>query len=84
MAGDLQGVRVAFVVANEGVEQVELTEPWEAVMAGGGLPEIVAPKPGETQAMNHLDRGDLLPVDRTTQDAASRGLRRPGSSRRSR
>jgi protease I len=28
---ELQGKRIAFLVANEGVEQVELTEPWKAV-----------------------------------------------------
>lgn len=62
----LSGKRVAFIVANEGVEQVELTRPWEAVRAAGGTPELIAPKPGEVQAFNHLDKGDRFPVDRTT------------------
>jgi len=69
VAGELQNVRVAFVVANEGVEQVELTQPWEAVVSAGGTPEIVAPKKGETQPMNHMDRGDRFRVDRTTSNA---------------
>jgi protease I len=31
MAGKLDGKKIAFLVANEGTEQVELTEPWNAV-----------------------------------------------------
>jgi protease I len=59
-------MRVAFVVANEGVEQVELTQPWDTVKQAGGEPVLIAPKPGQTQAMNHLDKADTFPVDRTT------------------
>ena len=69
MADELHGMRVAFVVANEGIEQVELTEPWRAVQNAGGRPELVAPKPGTARAMNHLDWADEFPVDRTTADA---------------
>ena len=36
MAGELNGKRIAFLVANEGIEQVELTEPWAAVRDAGG------------------------------------------------
>jgi protease I len=57
---------VAFVVANEGIEQVELTRPWEAVKDAGGQPVLVAPKPGKAQAFNHLDKGDTFDVDLTT------------------
>lgn len=62
-------MRVAFLVANEGIEQVELTKPWEAVRAAGGTPELIAPKSGTAQAMNHMDKGDTFTVDRTTADA---------------
>ncbi|MDQ1393425.1 MAG: protease [Acidimicrobiaceae bacterium] len=68
MANELQGVRVAFLVANEGIEQVELTDPWSAVEQAGGSPELIAPKAGEAQAFNHLDRADPFPVDRTTRE----------------
>jgi protease I len=68
MADELQGLRVAFLVANEGIEQVELTTPWDAVKNAGGTPELVAPKSGQAQAFNHLDKGDTFPVDRTTSD----------------
>lgn len=68
MASGLEGVRVAFLVANEGVEQVELTAPWKAVEAEGGRPELVAPRAGEVQAMNHLDKASRFSVDRTTSE----------------
>ena len=63
MTDQLQGRRIAFLVANEGVEQVELTSPWEAVRAAGGTPELVAPEAGTVQAFNHLDRAGTFPVD---------------------
>jgi protease I len=69
MAAALSGHRVAFLVANEGIEQVELTEPWKAVEAGGGTPVLVAPEAGEAQAFNHLDKADTFSVDITAQDA---------------
>lgn len=69
MAHDLQGVRVAFLIANEGVEQVELTEPWQAVKSAGGAPQLVAPEAGQAQAFNHLDKADSFKVDRTTEQA---------------
>ena len=68
MAGELTGQRVAFVVANEGIEQIELTRPWEAVEQAGGTPELIAPKEGKAQAFNHLDKADTFPVDRTTSE----------------
>ncbi len=70
MSQELDGVRVAFVVANEGIEEAELTDPWQAVKAAGGQPELVAPEMGEAQAMNHLDRAHRFPVDRTTSDVS--------------
>jgi protease I len=69
MADELKGMRVAFAVANEGIEQVELTEPWAAVEKAGGRPVLIAPKAGKAQAMNHLDKADTFPVDRTTGEA---------------
>jgi protease I len=65
MAGTLEGLRVAFLIANEGTEQVELTEPWEAVRREGGTPTLVSLKAGEAALFNHLDRGDTWPVDVT-------------------
>jgi protease I len=65
MADKIQGKRIAFLMANEGVEQVELTEPWKAVEQEGGQPELISVKPGKVQAFNHLDKGDTFDVDRT-------------------
>lgn len=69
MAGKLEGLRVAFLVANEGTEQVELTEPWETVKREGGTPTLVSLKSGEAALFNHLDRGDTWPVDVTVDKA---------------
>jgi protease I len=69
MAGKLDGKRIAFLVAPEGTEQVELTEPWKAVEAEGATPELISTDDGEIQAFNHLDKGDTFKVDRTVADA---------------
>jgi protease I len=69
MANQLQGKRIAFVVANEGVEQVELTSPWVTVETAGGQPVLVATKKAPVQAFNHLDKGDRFHVDLKTNEA---------------
>src|SRR5690242_8593629 len=66
---DLNGKTIAFLVAPEGVEQVELTEPWTAVEKAGGRPQLVSTSTGEVQAFNHLDKADTFPVDTTVADA---------------
>jgi protease I len=66
MTDKLSGKAVAFLVANEGIEQVELTRPLEAVRKAGGRPVLVAPKDGKAQAFNHLDKADTFDVDLTT------------------
>lgn len=60
MSDRLQGKRIAFLTANEGVEQVELTESLEAVLDAGGEADLLAPERGEVQAFNHLDKGDTF------------------------
>ncbi|HEX3491006.1 MAG TPA: type 1 glutamine amidotransferase domain-containing protein [Streptosporangiaceae bacterium] len=70
MTNELNGRRIAFMIANEGVEQVELTEPWQAVKDAGGTPELLAPERGQAQAFNHLDKGDTFPVDRIIGEAS--------------
>jgi protease I len=81
MAGKLNDKRIAFLVAPEGVEQVELTEPWKAVESEGGKPELVSTEEGEVQAFNHLDEADTFKVDRTVDEAKASeyaGLVLPG------
>ena len=60
MANELSGKKIVFLVANEGVEQVELTRPWQAVQEAGGEPVLAAPKSGDVQAFNHLDKADVF------------------------
>lgn len=69
MFDQLQGKRIAFLMANEGVEQVELTEPLEAVRAAGAEAELLAPEAGDIQAFNHLDKAEKFAVDRVVGDA---------------
>jgi protease I len=81
MAENLQGMKVAFIVSNEGIEQAELTEPWKAVEQAGGTPELLAKEAGEAQAYNHLDKADSFPVTKKTSDASAAdyaGLVLPG------
>jgi protease I len=70
VANQLSGKKVAFLTANEGVEQVELVRPWEAVQQAGGEAQLLAPGDGEVQAFNHLDKGDTFPVDAVVADVS--------------
>jgi protease I len=63
MADELKGCTVA-VLATDGVEQVELTEPVKALKQAGAEVHVVAPKSGTIQGWNHFDKGDAIPVDR--------------------
>ena len=65
----LTGKQVAFLVAAEGIEQVELTEPWKAVQEAGGTPRLLSPKSGKVQAFHHLDKADTFEVDQTVGQA---------------
>lgn len=69
MTSPLQDRRIAFLTANEGVEQVELTDPWDAVIEAGGTPVLVATDTGTVQAYNHLDKADTFDVEITSGDA---------------
>ncbi|MFE2883655.1 type 1 glutamine amidotransferase domain-containing protein [Streptomyces graminifolii] len=64
-------MRIAFLMAPEGVEQIELTEPWQAVMDQGHEPVLVSTEPGEVQAFNHLDKAEVFPVQLTVRDASA-------------
>ncbi|MGZ6792354.1 MAG: type 1 glutamine amidotransferase domain-containing protein [Mycobacteriales bacterium] len=79
MPQDLTGKTIAFLVAPEGIEQAELTEPWKAVEQAGGTPRLVSTEPGTVQAFNHLDKGDTFPVDEVVSDRGQYdGLVLPG------
>jgi protease I len=66
---DLTGKTIAFLVASEGIEQIELTEPWNAVEKAGGTPRLLSTEGGTVQAFNHLDRADTFDVDAVVSDA---------------
>ena len=62
MAGQLVGRKVAFL-ATDGVEEVELTAPWNALKQAGADLQLVSDKTGEIQAVNHDEKGNTFPVD---------------------
>ena len=71
MGAKLEGRMVAFLVAQEGIEEVELTKPREAVESAGAQTHLIAPEAGEVQAFNHLDRAATYPVDRSLEEATA-------------
>jgi protease I len=71
MADRLRGRRVAVVVANEGVERVELTRPVEAIEAEGGEAVIVATEAGEVQTFDHLHKAEVVRAALATSDCSA-------------
>ena len=71
MSTSLNGKTIAFLVAPEGVEQVELTEPWKAVEQAGGTPELVCTEVGKIQAFNHLTPADTFEADKAADSASA-------------
>jgi len=68
VANELQGKKIAFI-ATEGVEQVELTEPWKAVEQAGARPELISMKDAEFHAWKHFDKGESFKPDKTAEEA---------------
>jgi protease I len=83
MAGRLDGKRIA-IIATDGVEEVELTQPREAVTAEGARVDVVSVDEGELQAMNHdIEPASRIAIDKTAADAAPSdydGLILPGGT----
>lgn len=82
MAEALSGKTIA-IMATDGFEQVELTEPMKALRKAGAKVEVVAPKAGQIAGFRHFDKGETVKVDRTvkTADPASYdGLVLPGGA----
>lgn len=76
----LQGKRIAFL-ATDGVEQVELTDPWEALERAGAEPVLVSIEKGSIQGFEHLDKGKTFDVDEAVADSSPEdfdGLVLPG------
>jgi protease I len=53
------------------VEQVELTEPWNAVERAGAEIELISLEEGEIQGFNHYDKADKFAVDRAVEGASA-------------
>lgn len=69
MTTESNGRKVAFLVAAEGIERVELTEPWDAVRDAGFEPVLVSLEGGEVQTFDHLDKAETRSVDQVVADA---------------
>ena len=61
--------KVAFLIATEGTERVELEEPWSALEDAGYQPVLLAPESGEAQLYDHLDKASTRSVDKTVGEA---------------
>jgi protease I len=68
MSTKLQGKKIA-IVATDGFEQVELTEPKKALEAAGATVDVISPKAGEIKGRKFTDWGDRTKVDKTLDDA---------------
>ena len=68
MANELQGKRIAFLFT-EGAEQVEVTEPLDAVKGAGADVDIVSLQKGEVEMWNHFDKGDTIEAGVAVSDA---------------
>jgi protease I len=64
MEKPLKRKTIAFL-ATDGVEQIELTQPWDAIQSAGGEAHLISLESGAIQGFNHLDKGDTFRVDRT-------------------
>jgi protease I len=71
MASQLTGRKVAFL-ATDGVEQVELAAPWNALKQAGAEVVLVSDHSGEIQSMNHDEKGEKFQVDREVTAVSSR------------
>jgi protease I len=81
MSNELTSKKIAFLVAPEGTEQVELTEPWSAVQEAGGTAELVSTEVGKVQAFNHLTPADTFEAGKSVDSVSAAdydGLVLPG------
>jgi len=68
MSAPLKGRRIA-ILATDGFEEAELTEPRRALEEAGAAVELLAPRAGAILAMDHLDKSRSYPVDRPVGEA---------------
>jgi len=71
MANELQGRRVAILLAPKGTEQVEFTDPKKAVEDAGASVDVIGVEAGEVQTLvDDIDHGDMLTVEKTFSDVS--------------
>ena len=70
MASKLEGRSILFI-ATDGVEQVELTQPWEALQQAGAKLTLAAPEAGEIQGVNGMEKGDTFTADKSLADVSA-------------
>ena len=70
MTGALSGKTVALL-ATDGVEQVELTTPWDKLRQAGAKVELVSLESGSIRGYHHLDKGDSFSVDKTVNEVTA-------------
>jgi protease I len=81
MSNELSSKKIAFLVAPEGAEQIELTDPWDAVEKAGGTAELVSTEIGKVQAFNHLTPADTFEASKAADSVTAAdydGLVLPG------
>lgn len=66
---DLKGCKVA-ILATDGFEQVELTEPRKALEEAGAQTTVVAPKSSEIRGWKFTEWGDKVKVDEPLNSAS--------------
>lgn len=65
---DLSGIKVA-ILATDGFEQAELSEPRQALHQAGASTEVVSPKQGKVRGWKSKEWGDEVPVDQPLEEA---------------
>jgi deglycase len=80
MAEELQGKHIA-ILFTEGVEQVELEKPLDALRKAGADVDLVSLDTGTVQMFQHHDKGDTIEAGKAVSDAKASdydGLVLPG------
>ncbi len=62
--------KIAFLTAPEGIERVELTDPWDSVTGAGHSATLLSTESGTVQTFDHLDKAETRPVDGLVADAS--------------
>ena len=71
----LRGRKVAILLAPEGTEQAEFTEPRKAVTEAGADVDVIGAQAGSARTVNHdLEPGETFTVDKTFDQVSADAL----------